>query len=256
MFGYDHAALADERIGPVRRGLREQNADGEWIELLDLDILVAADRCRCRSWVGGILPIEHDIIGGELPAVVPGYILSELPGHRHAVGGQPAVFEVRDLGSEHRHQVAFGIPCRERLVENARPFLVLCADREMRVEQGSGLPEQHLERSAAARLGGFVPGVGRRLRQAGASEKLCRKRCGQTQTNDLVDEGAAGHSARLHRRYRILQFVLVHRTLLPPISVKMAGDHVLRGDSFADRRLASALRHSMRAPRMKAAARG
>src|SRR5882724_3330761 len=38
-------------------------------------------------------------------------------------------------------------------------------------------------------------------------------------------------------------------------SVKMAGHHVLRGDFFADRRLARALRHSMRTPRMKAAAR-
>jgi hypothetical protein len=34
----------------------------------------------------------------------------------------------------------------------------------------------------------------------------------------------------------------------------MAGDHVLRGDFFADR-LALALRHSMRTPRIKAAAR-
>src|ERR1700730_93456 len=39
-------------------------------------------------------------------------------------------------------------------------------------------------------------------------------------------------------------------------SVKMAGGHVLRGNFFADRRLASGLRHSMRTPRMKAAARG
>src|SRR6266446_3618049 len=40
------------------------------------------------------------------------------------------------------------------------------------------------------------------------------------------------------------------------ISIKMAGDHVLRGDFLADRRLAPALRHSMRTSRMKAAARG
>src|SRR5437868_3658125 len=40
------------------------------------------------------------------------------------------------------------------------------------------------------------------------------------------------------------------------VSVEMAGHHVLRGDFFADRRLARALRHSMRTPRMKAAAGG
>src|SRR6266446_8434061 len=45
------------------------------------------------------------------------------------------------------------------------------------------------------------------------------------------------------------------RPIDQPGSVKMAGDHVLRGDFFADRRLARALRHSMRAPRVKAAAR-
>src|SRR4029077_12364794 len=41
-----------------------------------------------------------------------------------------------------------------------------------------------------------------------------------------------------------------------PISVKMAGDHVLRGDFLPDRRLAPALRHSMRTSWVKAAARG
>src|ERR1700730_13559791 len=39
-------------------------------------------------------------------------------------------------------------------------------------------------------------------------------------------------------------------------SVKMAGDHVLRGYFLPDRRLVPGLRHSMRTPRMKAAARG
>src|SRR5258707_8767301 len=98
--------------------------------------------------------------------------------------------------------MTLGIPGRERLVKNPRPLLVLRADCEMRVEQGCSLPEQHLEWSAAAGFGGFILGVGRRLCQTGLGEKLCGKRGRQTQADNLADEGATGHSARLHRRYR------------------------------------------------------
>ena len=48
---------------------------------------------------------------------------------------RPPFSRARDLGGEHRHQIAVGVPAGERLVEDARAFLVLGADGEVRVEQ-------------------------------------------------------------------------------------------------------------------------
>ena len=118
--------------------------------LTTLTSLIAADRRRRGRRVGGILPVEHAIIGGERLAVVPFDALLELPGDRHAVLGEAAVRDGRDFRGEHRHQVAIGAPRGQRLIENARAVLVLGADREMRVQQRRPLPPQHLERPAAA----------------------------------------------------------------------------------------------------------
>ena len=68
------------------------------------------------------------------------------------VGCHPTIFDLRDLGGENRNQVTVGIPSRERLVEDTRSLLILAAHSKRRVEQGRGLPEQHLERATAAYL--------------------------------------------------------------------------------------------------------
>ena len=133
----------------------------------DPNILVATDgRGRCCR-VGGIFPVEHHIVGGELSAVVPLDASFESPGHRHAVRRDPTVLDFRYLCGEHRHQVAVGVPCRKRLVENTGAMLVLPAHREMRIEQGRRLPEQHFERSPAAGFGRLVIDHSWRLRYAG-----------------------------------------------------------------------------------------
>jgi hypothetical protein len=46
-------------------------------------------------------------------------------------GSDPAVLDIRDLGGEHRDDVPVGIPSRQRLVKNPRPFGVFGPHREM-----------------------------------------------------------------------------------------------------------------------------
>src|SRR5215207_183607 len=78
-----HAAGADEGVGPERRRLLERHLDAVAVELLDLAVLVAADRRRGDRRVAGVFPVEDAVIGGERLAVVPGDVALELPGHRH-----------------------------------------------------------------------------------------------------------------------------------------------------------------------------
>jgi hypothetical protein len=201
MFRDDHARRADESVRPERRRTCEVDANGKQIDLFDLDVLVGAN-CRggsCR--VGGVFPVEHDIVCSEGPAIVPRDTFFELPGHRHAVERDPAILDIRNLGGEHGRQIAVGIPCRERLVENTRPLLVLGAASEMRIEQGQRLPKQRLERSAPAGFGRLVLGRRRRLRQAGVGEDLGRKGCSEAEADHPLHKVAARYAAYLHRCY-------------------------------------------------------
>ena len=207
----DHAAHADESIGPERRRLVEQDAHRVAVDLLDLAVLVAADGGGGGRRVGGVLPVEHDVVGGERLAVVPLHALLELPGDRLAVLGEPAVLEIRDLGGEDRRERALHIPGGERLVEDAAAVLVLGADREMRIEQGRALPPQRLERPAAAALGRLVRvRLCLRLRDARIGEHLHRERRGQPVGDHLIDEGAARELAALNVSDQATQSLLVH----------------------------------------------
>ena len=152
----DAAGLADEGIGPERRRLGEGHLDGEVVDLVDRHVLVAADRRRGRGRILRILPREDEIVGGHGLAVLPLRPRLQLPHDRLAVARYRAVLDGRDLGGQHRQQVAVVVPGGQRLVEDPAGLLVLGADREMRVQKRRCLPEQQLQRSAAARLGGLV----------------------------------------------------------------------------------------------------
>src|SRR5215207_4987960 len=186
----EHAAGADEGVGPERRRLFERHLDAVAVELLDLAILVAADRRGSDGRVAGVFPVEDAIVGGERLAVVPGHVALELPGHRQAVGREAAVLARRDLGREHGEEVAVRIPAGERLVEDARAVLVLGADRKMRVEQRRALPPEHLEGPAAAALRRLVGDLLLLLcpRRAAEGEHLARERRRDTERHHPPDE--------------------------------------------------------------------
>ena len=183
---------------PERHRFFEKHAHRKRIELFDLDVLVAADSHRSCGRIGRIFPVEHYVIGGERPPVVPLHAFFELPGHRHAVGSDPAILYVRDFGGEHRHQAAVGTPRRQRLVEDPTPFGILGADGEMRVEQGRALPEQCLERPTAAGSGRLVFGCSRRLDQPRSGQQHMGKRRREAETDQLGYKGPTRHAAGSH----------------------------------------------------------
>ena len=187
----DHAEGADEGVGPERRRLVEDHADGEVVELLDLDILVAADRDGGGVRIVRVFPGEDDVIGGERLAVMPFDALLQLPDHRQAVFLQAVIVLARNLGGEDRDQVAVAVPAGQRLIEYPGTFLVLGADREMRVQQRDRLPVQQLQRAAAAGLGRLVGDLGRGHRHPGLAQHHAGDRRGQANPDHLLHEGPA-----------------------------------------------------------------
>src|ERR1043166_1280067 len=105
------------------------------VDLLDVHVLVAADRGGGRRRIGGVLPVKDDVVGRERRAVVPLHTLLEFPDDGLAILGEAAVFQVWNLGGKQWIERAIGIPARQRLIEDARAVLVLGSDREMRIEQ-------------------------------------------------------------------------------------------------------------------------
>jgi hypothetical protein len=181
------------------------------LNLFDLYILVAADRRGGRGRIGGVFPIEHDIVGREGLAIVPLHARFQLPSHGHAIGSDPAILDIRDLRGKDRDQVSIWIPSRQRLVKNPRPFRVLGADGEMRVEQGRCMPKQCPQRSAAACSSRFVLDRGRGLRQASMSQELTRKLGGEAETDYSARKGATRDSAWFHRGDELSQLLIIHR---------------------------------------------
>ena len=62
MFRDNHAVGANKGIGPKWRRLGKNEADGEVVDLLDRDVLVAGDRDRRGLRRSGIFPVEDDIV--------------------------------------------------------------------------------------------------------------------------------------------------------------------------------------------------
>ena len=206
----DHAPGADKGIGPVRRRLVEQHANGEIVDLFDLDVLVAADGdgggLRCPR----IFPGEDDVVGGERLAVMPFDAAFQLPDHRAAVLGQPAIVLARNLGGQHRNQIAVAVPARQRLVKDPRAFLVLGSDGEMRVEQGDRLPIQQLQHAAAAGLGRLVRDRGLRHRHPGLAQHHARHRRGQADRDHPLDKGPPRQLTGFDIRNQVSQFPFLH----------------------------------------------
>src|SRR3546814_7214151 len=103
-----------------RRRLREQHLDRMVVDLLDLDVLVGRDGVGRGRRVGGVLPVEQAVVGGERLAVVPGDALFQLPGDRQPVLRDAAVLQDWDPGRQDRKQEAVVSPGPQRLVRQRR----------------------------------------------------------------------------------------------------------------------------------------
>ncbi len=206
----DHAFRRNEGRRPERRRFGERHLDGVRVNLVDLDVLVDA-RCHCsRRRILRKFPGEHAIVSRERLAVVPRHVLFQFPGHRLAIGAQPAIGAAWNLGGQNRHQIAIVVPHGEWFVEDARAFLVLGALREVRLQQGRPLPPQHLECTTAAPLGRLVRGGGLRLRNARVHEHHRRHRRGQAERDHLHDEASSRQFAGADVFDQILNFAFLH----------------------------------------------
>src|SRR5262249_61870009 len=91
-----HAGSTAERIGPVRRGALEDQLDRVIVDPIDaIDYLVRSGTRRRRRRVGGVLPGEDDIGGGERAAVVPHDPALQSPYDPRTVARDPAVGHAR-----------------------------------------------------------------------------------------------------------------------------------------------------------------
>ena len=211
----DHAADSDESVGPERRRLGEHDAHCLSVDLLDLDVLVAADGGCGGRGIRRVFPVEKHVVGAKRLAVVPLHVLLEFPDDRLAVLRHAAVLHARDFRCEKGNQVAVGVPVRERFVEDARAVLVLGADREVRIEQGRSLPPQQFQGAAAAALCGLVAGGGRlRLRHTRMHQQMSGHRRRQPESDHGPDKPSARYLAGIDLPNQIANFVLVHRHLL------------------------------------------
>ena len=210
MLGQDGAGAAHQRFGPERHGFGITDLHRMGIDLLDFDVFVDAHCDHGGGRVGGVSGREHHVVGGEGLAIVPGDAALQLPGHGLAIGRHAAVLTTRDLGCQCGHQVAFGVPSSERLVEDAAGVLVLGATRVVRVQVHGGLPVDDLERAAAATLGRLV-----RNRRLGLCDALMhqqhgRHRCCQTERHQLPDKLTPRQLADAYLFNQITYFALLH----------------------------------------------
>ena len=171
--GDDLATETAEDARPERRRRLERHPDGVAVDRLDArHVAVAAEARAARRGVHPVLPVEHDVVGGEGLAVVPGHVPLQPPRDRSPVGGQAAVLEGRDLGGQDRHEVPVAVEGGQRLVEDARGRVVLEAAGEVRVQDGRGVRHQDPELAAAAAPARRRHGRGLRARRPGRGEHL------------------------------------------------------------------------------------
>ena len=216
MPGDDHALRADEGVGPEGCRFGELHTDRVVIQFDDLDVLVAADR-RCGGRrIGGVLPVEDAVVGGERIAVVPVYSLLELPGDRPAVLAEATIVERGNLGREYRHEIAIGVPAGQRFIEQTRGVLVLGADGEVRVEQRGCLPPQHLQGATATAPGRFVGWLFGRHRNPGICQHLRRHRRCQAESDHGSGKRATRQSSTANVVDQTTQALLVHCACLSP----------------------------------------
>ena len=194
-------------------GLDEVDAHRGGIDLLDaLHVRVEAGAERAGGRVGGVLPVEDDVVGGERLAVVPLDVLLELPGGGQPVGRDAAVGAAGDLRGQHRHQHAVGVVARQRFVERTAAFLVLGAGGEVRVQQRRALPQQQAQRAAAAALRRLVRRLGRLCLRDVGQHRRC-KRHTHAERDHAGHEIASGQPAFGDLVHEVAQHFFVHRSL-------------------------------------------
>jgi hypothetical protein len=180
--GDELAGVAAERLGPERRRLLEDQLHRVAVELVRPgDVAVRARPHGGGRRVGGVFPVEDDVVRGERLPVVPRDVLLESPGHREPVLRYRAVLLAGQLGREDRVEVTVGVERGEGLVEEAAGVLVLGAVGEVGVEQRRRLPPQEpeLPAPAPARRGEGRPGLG--PRHPGRPQHLGGQRRGEAE---------------------------------------------------------------------------
>ena len=203
MPGQDQTGVPDEGPPPCGHGRLEDDARRVRVHLLDpLHVCEETDGRRSGRRVDDEFPREHDVVGAEGFAVVPGDVALELPRHRGAVAGDASVLQGGDLRSEDRDQVALGINCRERLIEEACRVQVLLPGGEVRVEQRRTLPPQQAQESASpAALRRERLHIGARALRRGSTgqgEHLCCHRDGDAELGHRRRESASRQHTVLH----------------------------------------------------------
>src|SRR5262249_51257137 len=165
--------------------------------------------------------------GGEGLAVVPENVLFEVPDHRRAVTRHSAVVHARQLRGEDGHDVAVGIESAQRLVENARPALVLGARPEGRIQQGRLLPPEDPERAAASAPGRRERWTG--LRVGGSNrQELRRERSGDADDSHETHEAASRQATASNLRDERAKLRFAHvaasmRTATSIASIMLSG---------------------------------
>ncbi len=208
LWNHPHAG----RTSPDRRRLQEVDAYRPGVELLDApDAGVVADGDRAGGRIGGVLPVEDDVVGAERHAIVPGDVLLELPGGGQPVGRDSAIGATGDLRGQDRDGDAIGVVASQRLVERTRAFLILDAGGEVRIEECRPLPQQQAQRTATAALHGFVRRLGgaalgmRDIGQHGRGQRQAHPQRGHA-----ADEVAARQRAVAHLLDQFAQTVFIH----------------------------------------------
>ena len=120
VLGDDLSSGAAERVEPVGRRVLEDHPSGMTVDLLDpLDVPVRGNGHGRGRGIGGVFPVEDEIVDGERLSVVPGDSALELPGHRLAVPRDGAFLQGWNLLGEDGEEIALRIERDERLVEDA-----------------------------------------------------------------------------------------------------------------------------------------
>ena len=191
--------------GPEGCRLVEHHADGVRVDLLDLQVGIHAGGDAGGGRVDGVQVVEYHVVGGEGRTVVPGHTLLQLPQHPLAVRREAAVFAAGDFGRQHRHQVAVGIPARQRLVEDGATFRVLGAGGEVRVQQRRALPVQKPQRATAPTFRRLVVEGRLCVGHAGVHQHQPAQGGGNAQCCQALDEIAPQQLAAAHLRHPAFQ---------------------------------------------------
>src|SRR5262249_39926030 len=103
---------------PYGSGLFKHHLDRMIVELTDAqDILICASS-GASAWVGGILPGEEHILGGEGLTIVPDDLLLQAPQGPGAVRRAVTLLNAGEFRRQNRDEFRIGIHRNQRFVDN------------------------------------------------------------------------------------------------------------------------------------------